>query len=143
MRALVWLALGAIVVLENGAAVAQDAPAYDPTPFLSSMVTLRSAAVTCDPFLGNEPGRRTTEIVSFFEALKQQLPQMADTVTQASLSRFVPSQAAVLCRDKMNVAMSGYMAQAQVYRANKPDDWPEPPSVPGSAWCSSENCLEY
>lgn len=126
-------------------ALAQETaePAYDPAPFLASMVALRTAAVTCDRFVSNSPGGRTDTILEFFKTLKQELPNLVDTTTQASLDKFVGSQAAVLCREKLDAAFAGYFAQAGVYQASKPEDWPEPPDVTAAPWCSSENCLEF
>jgi hypothetical protein len=131
-----------------GSAIAQQPaepaqPAYDPAPFLASMVTMRTVAVTCDRFVANSPTARTQSIVDFFKALNQELPDLTDGTTQKSLDRFVRSQAAVLCRDKLEAAYRGYQAQAQVYLASKPDDWPAPPEVANGPWCSSENCLEF
>lgn len=116
---------------------------YDPAPFLSSMVTMRTAAVTCNRFVANSPQDRTNSIVEFFGLLNQELPELADRTTQASLNLFVPSQAAVLCREKLDAAYRGYQGQRQIYLDNKPDDWPEPPAVANGPWCSSENCLEF
>lgn len=118
-------------------------PAYDPAPFLSSMVTLRTAAVTCDRFLANSPDDRTQTILEFFKLLNQELPDLVDAATQASLDKFVASQAAVLCREKLDAAFGGYQAQAQTYLASKPEGWPDPPEVTSAPWCSSENCLEF
>jgi|SRR5690554_1284183 len=122
---------------------AQAQTQYDPSPFLSSMVALRSVALTCEPFVANSPAQRTAVIGEFFETLNQELPQLADATTQSSLNRFVPSQAAVLCRDKMNVAMSSFRTQAQIYSQSKPEEWPDPPDIAAAPWCSSENCLEF
>ena len=119
------------------------APAYDPKPFLDSMVALRTAAETCDPFLAGGPNARTQAITAFFTTLKQTLPGLADAETQKSLNIFVGSQAALLCRDKLDAAVTGYRGQAATYAESKPGDWPDPPDVSSAPWCSTENCLEF
>ena len=121
----------------------QQESTYDPAPFLSSMVTLRTAAETCDRFLANSPDDRTRPILEFFKLLNQDLPVLVDDATQASLDKFVASQAAVLCREKLDAAFGGYRAQAETYLASKPEGWPAPPEVTSAPWCNSENCLEF
>lgn len=136
-----------IVVAANLAflavSVAQDAPEYDPSDFLSSLISLRSAAVTCDPFVASSPAARTETVTAFFGELNQTLPDLVDTETQASLNKFVASQAASLCRDKLDAAFAAYGAQAAHYVNSKPGEWPDPPEITRGAWCSSENCLEF
>ncbi|HEV7291115.1 hypothetical protein [Devosia sp. RR2S18] len=126
-----------------GLAQEEEGAAFDPSPFLSSMIALRGAAVTCDPFVANSPGQRTAAVPEFFSTLKQTLPELVDAETQASLNRFVGSQAAVLCRDKLQAAYTNYGAQVRIYAERKPEDWPEPPEISSAAWCSSEHCLEF
>ncbi|ODT70849.1 MAG: hypothetical protein ABS75_10530 [Pelagibacterium sp. SCN 63-23] len=124
-------------------AFAQDAAEYDPSPFLTALIGLRAAALTCDPFVNNSPAGRTETIPAFFGELNQTLPDLVDAETQSSLNRFIGSQAASLCRDKLDTAFAAYGAQAQIYLQSKPSDWPEPPNITRGAWCSSENCLEF
>lgn len=119
------------------------APAYDPKPFLDSMVALRTTAETCDPFLAGGPNARTEAVTAFFTTLKQTLPGLADVETQKSLNIFVGSQAALLCRDKLDAAVAGYRSQAATYAESKTGDWPDPPAVSSAPWCSTENCLEF
>lgn len=138
-------ALALVLSCQFSSVVAQEQtePAYDPSPFLASMVSLRTAAVTCDPFVAGSPAARTDPIPEFFKTLNQELPDLVDGETQASLNKFVPSQAAVLCREKLDAAYAGYQQQANTYVASKPEDWPDPPAVSNAPWCSSENCLEF
>lgn len=138
---------GALVIVSvfTGVVVSQETQVvgYDPGPFLASMVQLRAAAITCDPFVAGNPATRTEPIPTFFKSLKQDLPDLADTETQSSLNRFVRSQAAILCRDKLAAAFLLYGNQAAIYGASKPKDWPDAPPITPSAWCSTENCLEF
>lgn len=134
--------VAANLVLLNSA-VAQESAEYDPSNFLSSLINLRAAAVTCDPFVANNPAARTEPILEFFGQLNQTLPELVDRETQSSLNRFIGSQAASLCRDKLDIAFAAYGTQANVYVNSKPSDWPEPPDIARAPWCSSENCLEF
>ena len=131
--------------LHMPATLAQDASAasYDPEPFLSAMTTLRAAVSTCDPFVAGGPFAATNSIGVFFESLGQPLPDLTDTETQSSLNRFVASQAALLCKEKIAVAVSAYKVQAGIYMENKPQDWPPSPTVNLAPMCSNENCLEF
>jgi hypothetical protein len=142
-RKITVLALLLILPSFSVAASGQDASEYDPSPFLSSMIALRGAAVTCDPFVGNSPAQRTEAVTEFFSTLKQTLPPLVDTETQASLRRFIGSQAAILCRDKLTAAYEAYDRQLQVYAAKKPEDWPAPPEITNAPWCGSPYCLEF
>lgn len=115
---------------------------FDPTPFLESMVNLRRTAVTCDPFVANQPAERTAQIEGFFQVLEQALPNMVDTATRDSLSQFVGNQAAQLCRDMLNEAFDAYRVQAIDYQESKPEAWPAAPSVSKAQWCTQEYCLD-
>lgn len=132
-----------LVLLSFAAAQEQTPPSYDPAPFLSAMVALRTAAVTCEPFVAASPAARTTAIPAFFRTLNQDLPDLVDGETQKSLSIFVGAQAAQLCRDKLDAAYAAYDAQATIYLQSKPADWPDPPEISTAPWCSSEYCLEF
>jgi hypothetical protein len=116
---------------------------YNPEPFLNSMVLLRSTAMTCDPFVANSPAARTDSIVEFFAQLDQQLPDLAHAETQSSLNRFIGSQAAAICRDRLDASFDGFAVELASYVQHKPEAWPAPPSIARASWCSSENCLEF
>ncbi|SEP96995.1 hypothetical protein SAMN05428969_1341 [Devosia sp. YR412] len=138
-------AIAAPLLCLSSFAAAQEpaAPAYDPAPFLSSMVALRTAAVTCEPFVAASPATRTAAIPAFFKTLNQDLPDLVDGETQKSLNIFVGAQAAQLCRDKLDAAYAAYGAQSAIYLNSKPADWPDPPEISNAPWCSSEYCLEF
>lgn len=143
MRFSLQMFMAAIALAGVPAVLAQESSDYDPSPFLSSMVALRAVAVTCDPFVANDPAVRTEAVVKFFVDLNQTLPDLVDTKTQASLNRFVASQAAVLCRDKLDASFLEYSVELERYSNKKPSDWPDPPNIVKMPWCSSENCLEF
>ncbi|WP_417583819.1 hypothetical protein [Pelagibacterium sp.] len=117
-------------------------PEFDPEPFLNSMIALRSVTLTCDPFVGGDPARRTDGLVAYFEALGQELPDVSDAETQASLRRFVGSQAAMLCQSMLEEAFSRYDAAATAYENNRPDVWPPAPAATPGPWCSANYCLD-
>jgi hypothetical protein len=143
MHRFIPIFLAAVTALSGFSAIAQETSDYDPSPFLSSMIALRAAAVTCDPFVANSPGARTESVVAFFGEINQELPPLVDTETQASLNRFIASQAASLCRDKLDASFNAYGVELQRYNSNKPDEWPAAPEITRAPWCSSENCLEF
>jgi len=139
----------ALVVLFGGShlqgAYAQDEgnSGYNPEPFLSAMTTLVTAVSTCDPFVAGKPLAATAEVEDFFKSLGQPLPVLTDSSTQASLNRFVASQAALLCKEKIDAAMSAYGVQSKDYMEKKPESWPPAPAVNLAPLCSTENCLEF
>jgi hypothetical protein len=139
-------ALLVMPVLAQGATPAMTsapaAGAYDPKPFLDSLVKLRSTAETCDPYVSNEPAARTSAIVEFFVTLKQPLPALAVVKTQKSLDRFVRSQAGALCQDMLNSAYEAYTVEVDKYVKSKPEAWPAPPAISRAQWCADPNCLE-
>ncbi|WP_140048948.1 hypothetical protein [Devosia lucknowensis] len=133
----------AAILATTSIASAQESSDYDPSPFLTSLIGLRAAAVTCEPFVANSPASRTESVVEFFASINQTLPSLVDTETQASLNRFIGSQAASLCRDKLDASFNAYGVQLQNYNSSKPEEWPAAPEISRAPWCSSENCLEF
>lgn len=125
-----------------GEATEEAGPAFDITPFLTAMVELRGAALTCEPFVGDNPTARTEGVVQFFAQLNQQLPELANETTQSSLKRFIGSQAAVLCQDMLNVAFVKYGVNAAYYQSEKPEQWPAAPAMQPGQWCSLDFCLD-
>lgn len=115
---------------------------FDVQPFLSAMVELRGAAQTCAPFVGDNPLGRTDTIPQFFTMLGQELPELTNETTQASLRRFIGSQAAMLCVDMLNGAFASYAQAAISYEAQKPEAWPPPPPVQPGMWCAQPFCLD-
>jgi hypothetical protein len=107
------------------------------------MIALRASAVTCDPFVANSPAARTEGVVAFFAAISQELPSLVDVETQRSLNRFIPSQAASLCRDRLEASFDLYDVELNTYNNSKPDEWPDAPEISRAQWCSSANCLEF
>ncbi len=136
------LALAAILVTASTSS-AQQSGDYDPSPFLTSLIGLRAAAVTCDPFVANNPASRTEMVVEFFASINQTLPSLVDAETQVSLNQFIGSQAASLCRDKLESSFNAYGLELQRYNSSKPEEWPDAPEISRAPWCSSENCLEF
>lgn len=126
------------------AAPATEEPSlpFDVQPFLTSMVELRGAALTCAPFVGGDPEARTDTIPQFFAMLDQELPELTNDTTQASLRQFIGSQAASLCVDMLNGAFSRYTEAAADYQAQKPEEWPPAPPVQPGQWCSQPFCLD-
>jgi len=129
--------------VEQEAAEPEEAPAFDAEPFLNSMISLRGASLTCDPFVGGNPVQRTQGIVGYFDALGQDLPELTDTVTQASLNRFIRSQAAMLCQSMLESAFARYHAAATEYEANRPQEWPAAPAADPGPWCAQLYCLDH
>ena len=127
---------------EQAVAEPAEAPAFDAEPFLNSMVSLRGASLTCDPFVGGNPAQRTQGIVGYFDALGQDLPDLADTETQASLNRFIRSQAAMLCQSMLESAFIRYHAAATEYEASRPPEWPAAPAAEPGPWCGQPYCLD-
>src|SRR5690554_2988113 len=125
-----------------GATPEEAGPEFDITPFLTAMVELRGAALTCEPFVGDSPTARTEGVVRFFALLNQQLPELANQTTQSSLRRFIGSQAAVLCQDMLNVAFVKYGVNAAYYQSEKPEQWPAAPAVQPGQWCALDFCLD-
>lgn len=121
---------------------AAETPSFDPQPMLAAMIDLRSAALTCEPFVANSPQTRTGGIVSYFETLNQPLPDLTDTETQASLRRFIGSQAAMLCSDMLTEAFAKYNEQAAIYEQGRPREWPAAPAVEETRWCAVNFCLD-
>lgn len=119
-----------------------EAPSFDPEPFLNSMIALRTAGMTCDPFVSNNPAQRTEGVVGYFEALGQALPDLSDQETQASLRRFIGSQAAMLCQNMLDEAFANYFDQATSYEAGRPEEWPAAPAANPGPWCQVDYCLD-
>lgn len=115
---------------------------FDVQPFLAAMVELRGAAQTCEPFVADDPVGRTNTIPQFFAMLEQELPELANETTQASLRRFIGSQAASLCLGMLNGAFTRYVEAAADYQAQKPDEWPPAPPVQAGMWCAQPYCLD-
>lgn len=141
------LALAISVGLAVAPAMGQETPAqpaesgsYQATAFLEAMVALRRQALTCAPFLNGNPDAATLPIVQYFSDLGQDLPNLADDVTMASLSRFILPQAATICRDKLTGAYHAYLAQAATYMANKPDEYPVAPEIKFAPFCVAADC---
>jgi hypothetical protein len=115
---------------------------FDVNPFLGAMVELRGAAQTCEPFVGDDPVGRTNTIPQFFAMLEQELPELTNETTQASLRQFIGSQAASLCVNMLNGAFFRYAEAATDYQARKPDEWPPAPPVQPGMWCAQPYCLD-
>lgn len=118
------------------------APKYDAQPFLSSMLHLRSAALDCDGFVDGGPGQRTAPIDDFLTRLGMGDRSLVNQTTRASLSKFIRSQAAVICKDRLDAAYDDYEAAAKDYLATKPETWPSPPSVSKTQWCANAHCTD-
>jgi len=119
-----------------------EVPPFDAEPFLNSMVALRGAGLTCAPYVGDDPIRRTQGVAGYFTALGQDLPDLGDEETQASLRRFIGSQAAMLCQSMLDSAFARYHAMATDYEANRPPEWPAAPAAEPGAWCAQPYCLD-
>jgi hypothetical protein len=144
------LLLGAALALVMaGGALAQPvasvatAPSIDAKPFLQSMIRLKQAADTCDPYVNNGPAQRVSGIDAFFASLHQALPaNMVDEKTRASLDRFIKQQAASICKVMLDKDFETYEKQAALYESSKPKQWPDAPKLQPAPWCATPNCLD-
>ncbi len=118
------------------------ASGYDAQPFLSAMLHLRSAALDCDGFVDGGPELRTASIDDFLTSLGMGDRNLVNTTTRNSLNKFIRSQAASICKDRLDLAYDEYESAAKVYLETKPESWPNPPSVSKTQWCASAHCTE-
>ena len=118
------------------------APKYDAQPFLSAMLHLRSTALDCDGFVDGGPAQRTASIDDYLTKLGMGDRKLVNETTRASLNKFIRSQAASICKDKLDIAYDDYEAAAKDYLASKPKNWPNPPSVSKTQWCANAHCTD-
>lgn len=139
----------ALALIMAGGALAQPvassgaAPSIDAKPFLQSMIRLKQAADTCDPYVNNGPAQRVAGIDAFFASLHQPLPaNMVDEKSRASLGRFIKPQAASICKVMLDKDFEAYEKQAALYEVKKPEQWPDAPKLEPAPWCAKPNCLD-
>lgn len=115
---------------------------FDSEPFLKSLLELRRTALNCDGFVRGDPAARTAGVDDFFTSLKMNVPDLANQKTRDSLGMVIKPQAGQICKDELNAAYDNYEAQAKDYLSNKPKEWPEPPRVTKTEWCTQPNCAD-
>jgi hypothetical protein len=125
----------------DGVAAAQ-APAYDPTRFLETMVNYRRLALTCEGTLPGSPLADSEEISIFFQTLGMAEPRTIDTQLQRLTKKLVRAQAASICAERLVQSAAVYGQSARDYTQNKPDAWPAAPRISAGPWCASLTCAE-
>lgn len=115
---------------------------YDPRPFLTAMLELRLMANTCEQYLPVSPDNATKQVEDFFTNLKRPVPTGTLKGLGRSLDLLIRSQAASVCQNRMNKALTAYQTEARVYDGEKPNEWPTAPTIKATNWCSTPNCIE-
>ncbi|WP_458790385.1 hypothetical protein [Yoonia sp. MH D7] len=119
-----------------------EAPTYDPTRFLETMVSYRTLALTCEDILPGSPLADSAEISMFFQTLGMAEPLGVDARLQRLTKKLVRAQGASICAERLQRSALEYGRSASNYSQNKPEAWPNAPRISAGPWCASLSCSE-